>query len=103
MSELIDWFHRICIRDPVEEGYKRIDLKYAPFFKMQVTLNELISPAHPLSFLQWEMLERVRSNFAKYIKPHYHEYKIIVKSNDKGTCTVMNQITLICHHAGVYV
>ncbi|KAL6428298.1 hypothetical protein ACFW04_008536 [Cataglyphis niger] len=58
LSELLDWFHRIRIRDPVDFGYMRIDLKYAPFFKLKTTLNELISPAYPLGFLQWERLER---------------------------------------------
>ncbi|XP_011164362.1 NADH dehydrogenase [ubiquinone] 1 alpha subcomplex subunit 9, mitochondrial [Solenopsis invicta] len=58
LSELIDWFHRIRIRDPVEDGYRRFDLKYAPLFKLKVSLNELISTAHPLGYLSWEHLER---------------------------------------------
>ncbi|XP_012536246.1 NADH dehydrogenase [ubiquinone] 1 alpha subcomplex subunit 9, mitochondrial [Monomorium pharaonis] len=58
LSELLDWFHRIRIRDPVEDGYMRINLKYAPLFKLKVTLNEFISTAYPLGNLQWEHLER---------------------------------------------
>lgn len=59
MSELIDWFHRVRIRNPEEYGYRRIDLKYTPLFKLKVTLNEMIALAQPLGFLQWEHLERV--------------------------------------------
>ncbi|TGZ54110.1 NADH dehydrogenase [ubiquinone] 1 alpha subcomplex subunit 9, mitochondrial [Temnothorax longispinosus] len=58
LSELLDWFHRIRIRDPVEYGYKRMDLKYAPLFKIKVTLNELLTPAYPLQGVHWESLER---------------------------------------------
>ncbi|XP_018393028.1 PREDICTED: NADH dehydrogenase [ubiquinone] 1 alpha subcomplex subunit 9, mitochondrial-like [Cyphomyrmex costatus] len=58
LSELLDWFHRIRIRDPVEDGYRRINLKYAPLFQLKVILNEYISPAYPLGHLQWEYLER---------------------------------------------
>lgn len=63
LSELLDWFHRIRIRDPIDYGYKRMNLKYAPLFKIKVTMNELFSPAYPLGGLQWENLERVRFNF----------------------------------------
>ncbi|KYQ59482.1 NADH dehydrogenase [ubiquinone] 1 alpha subcomplex subunit 9, mitochondrial [Trachymyrmex zeteki] len=58
LSELLDWFHRIQIRDPVQEGYKRVHLKYSPSFYLKVTLNEYISPAYPLGYLQWERIER---------------------------------------------
>lgn len=60
LSELLDWFHRLRIRNLDEYGYMRIDLKYAPLFKIKVSLNEFISPAYPLGSLQWERLERVR-------------------------------------------
>lgn len=59
LSELLDWFHRIRIRDPVDYGYMRLDLKYAPLFKLKVSLNEFLSFAYPLDYLQWEHLERV--------------------------------------------
>ncbi|KAG5343365.1 NDUA9 dehydrogenase, partial [Acromyrmex heyeri] len=58
LSELLDWFHRIRIRDPVQDGYKRMHLKYAPLFQLKVTLNEYLSPAYPLGNLQWERFER---------------------------------------------
>lgn len=57
-SELLDWFHRIRMRNPKDYGYRRIDLKYAPFFKIKVTLNEIVSLAYPLGNLQWELLEK---------------------------------------------
>jgi len=68
LSDLLDWFHRIRIHDPVEYGYKRIDLKYAPLFKLKVSLNEFISLAYPLGNLQWERLERVCFNFITPVK-----------------------------------
>lgn len=58
-SELLDWFHRIRMHNPADYGYRRIDLKYAPLFKLKLTLNELFSTAYPLGFVQWELLERV--------------------------------------------
>lgn len=63
LSELLDWFHRIRIRDPIQYGYKRMDLKYAPLFKIKVSLNELISTAYPIGYLQWDRLERVCFSF----------------------------------------
>ncbi|EFN68349.1 NADH dehydrogenase [ubiquinone] 1 alpha subcomplex subunit 9, mitochondrial [Camponotus floridanus] len=57
-SELLDWFHRIRMHNPADYGYRRIDLKYAPLFKLKLTLNELFSTAYPLGFVQWELLER---------------------------------------------
>lgn len=59
LSELLDWFHRIRMHNPADYNYSRIDLKYAPFFQLQVTINELIALAHPIGYIQWERLERV--------------------------------------------
>ncbi|KAL0123306.1 hypothetical protein PUN28_005683 [Cardiocondyla obscurior] len=58
LSELIDWFVRLRIRDAEQFGLKRINLKYAPLFKIKVTLNETFSLAYPIGGLQWEYLER---------------------------------------------
>ncbi|XP_011647133.1 NADH dehydrogenase [ubiquinone] 1 alpha subcomplex subunit 9, mitochondrial [Pogonomyrmex barbatus] len=58
LSELIDWFHRIRIYNAEIRGYGRMDLKYAPLFKLQLTLNELLTPANPVGYVQWEYLER---------------------------------------------
>ncbi|XP_012224752.1 NADH dehydrogenase [ubiquinone] 1 alpha subcomplex subunit 9, mitochondrial [Linepithema humile] len=58
LSDLLDWFHKIRIRNPIGYGYMRLDLKYAPLFKLKVSLNEFLSTAYPLGNLQWEHLER---------------------------------------------
>lgn len=50
------------MHNPADYGYQRIDLKYAPFFKLKITLNEFLSPAYPLGYVQWDLLERVCFN-----------------------------------------
>ncbi|XP_032668401.1 NADH dehydrogenase [ubiquinone] 1 alpha subcomplex subunit 9, mitochondrial [Odontomachus brunneus] len=58
LADLLDWFYKIRVRDPIGYGYKRMDLKYTPLFKLKVSLNELVSLAYPLGYMQWEHLER---------------------------------------------
>jgi len=45
--------------DTKEYNYRRINLKYAPLFKLQVSLSEILSPSNPMGYLQWDLLERV--------------------------------------------
>lgn len=61
LSELVDWFHRVIRKD--QHGYFRYDLRYDPFFKIRVSVSELISPSFPIGNLHWERLERVKINF----------------------------------------
>ncbi|EFN75665.1 NADH dehydrogenase [ubiquinone] 1 alpha subcomplex subunit 9, mitochondrial [Harpegnathos saltator] len=58
LSDLLDWFHKICIVNPIEYGYKRTHLKYSPLFQLKVYVNEFITFAYPFGYLQWEYLER---------------------------------------------
>ncbi|XP_020285244.1 NADH dehydrogenase [ubiquinone] 1 alpha subcomplex subunit 9, mitochondrial [Pseudomyrmex gracilis] len=58
LSEIVDWFHRLTMRDPDEYSYRRWDLDYAPLYKLLVTLNEIVTPAYPAGYLSWEKLER---------------------------------------------
>ncbi|EZA54234.1 NADH dehydrogenase [ubiquinone] 1 alpha subcomplex subunit 9, mitochondrial [Ooceraea biroi] len=59
LSVLVDWFHNVRMHNnPEEYNYRRLDLKYTPFFKLKVALIEAISPAYPIGYLHWELLER---------------------------------------------
>ncbi|CAB0035797.1 unnamed protein product [Trichogramma brassicae] len=58
LSDLMDWFHEILRREAVDYGYQRIDLDWAPLFKLKVTLTEMLSPAYPIGLLHWEGLEK---------------------------------------------
>uniref|UniRef100_A0A6M2DIT6 NADH dehydrogenase [ubiquinone] 1 alpha subcomplex subunit 9, mitochondrial n=1 Tax=Xenopsylla cheopis TaxID=163159 RepID=A0A6M2DIT6_XENCH len=58
LGELVDYFHRVMRKDPVNWGYKRYDMKYDPIFRAKVTLTEKICPAWPVAYLHWEQIER---------------------------------------------
>jgi len=53
LSELVDFFHRVMKRT---DGYRRVDMRYLPFFQLRVTLQGKFLPANPV--LIWDKLER---------------------------------------------
>ncbi|THK33044.1 NADH dehydrogenase [ubiquinone] 1 alpha subcomplex subunit 9, mitochondrial [Diachasma alloeum] len=58
LGDLVDWMNYFIRKEAKDYGYRRLDLKNCPFFKLKVSLVESISPGYPLGNLHWDGLEK---------------------------------------------
>jgi len=58
LSDLVDWIMYWRRNDAVEYGYRRMDIKYTPLFRIKVSLTEFIAPGAPIGLMHWEGLEK---------------------------------------------
>ncbi|XP_034941122.1 NADH dehydrogenase [ubiquinone] 1 alpha subcomplex subunit 9, mitochondrial [Chelonus insularis] len=58
LGDLAMWVHLHLRHEPMEYGYRKLDIKYYPLFKLKVSICESMSVNSPLGYLHWEGLEK---------------------------------------------